>query len=56
MAGYALPIPHTDIVRLRVCVEPPCSGDSCSGDLRVVDGGDLAAGRLERRDDDRSWT
>ena len=47
---------HTDIVRLRGYVEPYCSGDSCSGDLRLVDGGDSAAGRLERRYDDRAWT
>ena len=56
MAGYALPIPHTDIVRLRVCMEPPCSGDSGSGELRLVDGGDAAEGRFERRYDDRAWT
>ena len=51
MAGSALPIPPRH-VRVRVCVELPCSGDSCSGDLRLVDGGDWAEGRLERRYDD----
>ena len=51
-----MPIPRTDIVRLRVCVEPSCSADSCRGDLRLVDGGDSAEGRLERRYDDRAWT
>ena len=37
---------HTDIVRLPVW----------SGDLRLVDGGDSAEGRLERCNDDRPST
>ncbi len=46
-----------DIVRVRVYEEAACSGDSCSDDLRLVDGSDSADSRLGRCCyDDRAWT
>ena len=44
---------RTDIVRVRVYVEPPCDGDSFSGDLRLFDGGDSAVGSPELCYEDR---
>ena len=46
MAGHCSADCHTNIVRLPVW----------SGDLRLVDGGDSAEGRLERCNDDRAST
>ena len=42
-------LPHRH--RATASVEPYCSGD-----LRLVDGGDSAEGRLERCNDDRAST